>query len=367
MATSTSGPSSNEEAEIIFHALPKTQQGNKPGRLLVYGNPQTATHLIIMSAGYPDNQQAFSPMANRLAAASGVGCLIGITCPPGYDDVLELKEYPKNGFTFDDWVATLREAIKALRRYSQIPIGQTTLTGIFHDWGVIMGCMYANRLAEEQNHDTSGLKLDRMIIFDVLMPPHRRCEDWDRMQRYENKSLWSKLSQMSYQVFLAGAFLCNRYFPQYLSLLYYMIGTACLQLLGMYPVSQADKDYIQKSLNTNKMKELQRLWYMAYPYYQFWSLIFTGHLRDLLQQISLPKDLVETPVLYLYGASKPYDLSDANGVELLKQQQQAVGRHSRVVEVENAGHWLYIQQPDICYNAMQEFFQATVSPRRGGQ
>ncbi|KAL3902681.1 MAG: hypothetical protein SGILL_010739 [Bacillariaceae sp.] len=306
-----------------------------------------------MSAGYPDSQQAFTPMAKRLASSSE--CLVGITCPPGYDDALDVTAYPKEGFTFEDWIPTLREAVKALRKYSQKSVEQTTLTGIFHDWGVVMGCMYANQVVEEKD-----LKLDRIVIYDVLLPPHRKCKDWDRTKKYENKSLWNYCCFMIYQLFLAGAFLCNRYLPKYLTLVYYMVGSAFMQLLGTFPVSQSDTEYIEASLNVREMSTLHRIWYMSYPYFQFWKHVFTGNMRDLYRQLSLPQDLVETPVLYLYGASKRYDLGDANAVELLKQQEQTEGRHSRVLEVKNAGHWLYYQQPDICFNAMQKFFQATI-------
>ena len=369
MATTSSA---EVEAKILFHPIPKMdgEGDNNAGRLHVYGNPKTATHLIIMSAGYPDNQKAFAPMAKWLVATGGGGsggCLVGITCPPGYDDddALDLTAYPKDGFTFDDWVAHLREAVKALRQYSQKAVEQSTLTGIFHDWGVIMGAMYTNRVAEEQDHDSLGLKLDRVIIYDVLMPPNRQCKDWDRSKRFDNKTLWNKCSQMCYQVFLAGAFVLQRYLPSSLVLPYYMCGSAILGTLGMFPVNPSDKEYIQETLNITQMKELRRIWYMAYPYFQLWKLIFAGQIRGLLKYFCLPRDLSQTPVLYLYGASKPYDLSDANGVELLKQQEEkADGRHSKVVKVENAGHWLYIQQPDICHNAMQEFFQATIPGKK---
>ena len=348
--------------KILVHPLPKMDNGDggedAPGRLHVFGNPRTATHLVVMSAGFPDNQQAFTPVAQRFASSGD--CLVGITCPPGYDDALELTAYPKAGFTFEDWVPTLREAVKALRNYSEKPVEETTLTGVFHDWGVIMGCMYANLVVDEQEHDALGLKLDRLVLYDVLLPPHRKCEDWDRSKKYENKTPWHYFCLMAYQLFLAGAFLSSRYFPKYLTLVYYGIGSGIMQVLGTYPVSQSDTEYVEANLNVREMKVLQRIWYMAYPYFQFWKQIFTGKMRDLLRPLSLPKDLVETPVLYLYGASKRYDLGDANAVELLKQQEQATGRHSRVVEVKDAGHWLYYQQPDICFDAMQEFFKATI-------
>jgi hypothetical protein len=71
---------------ILDHPIPK--MSDTAGKLHVYGDP-SSKHLIIMSAGFPDSQQAMTPMARRLATSGD--CLVGITCPPGYDDTLDVE------------------------------------------------------------------------------------------------------------------------------------------------------------------------------------------------------------------------------------------------------------------------------------
>jgi pimeloyl-ACP methyl ester carboxylesterase len=203
-----------------------------------------------------------------------------------------------------------------------------------------------------------GLTIDRLVIYDVLMPPHPRTHQ--RPQGLQNKTFWDKCCLISYQLVLAGTFLLHRYIPIVcLTWLYDVITNAVLSLCNMYPISHEDRVYIQNHWKKNSLGDRQKSWYMSYPYFQFWKHVFQGKLHDLDYRLALPKDLSKVPVLYLYGSSKPYDLSDPNAVELLKREQ-AEGGASRVVQVDAAGHWLYAQQPDLCYESMTQFFEATI-------
>ena len=105
--------------------------------------------------------------------------------------------------------------------------------------------------------------------------------------------------------------------------------------------------------------DLQRLWYMAYPYKRIIELALQGKMDKTFVQecYSMPSDLTRTPVMHILGKSKPYSLSDANGL-LQLQHEESCGRPSRVVEVEDAGHWCYVTQPDVCFKAFQSFFDA---------
>jgi pimeloyl-ACP methyl ester carboxylesterase len=372
--TNCSSDTDGPPLRILYHSLPKLkqQQGhgndNGPGdaRLHVYGNPNSK-HLVIMSGGFPDTQQAFTPMAKRLAttAAAG-GCLVGITLPPGYDDSLDLSVYPKDGYSFDDWVTTMECAIVALRSYSKQPTEETTLTGIFHDWGVLMGTMYANHISTKMNEKSTNknykhLKLDRLVIYDILMPAHPETEN--RPRGNQNKTLRQKASQISYQLFLASAFVIYRYLSIYATMVHFAIGNAFAMLLGIYPVSQGDMEFCAEFFKIQTIAQLRRLTYMTYPYAEFWKIVLQGKLKSFLRQICLPKNVDETPILYLYGSGKPYDLSDANAVALLEREQLA-GKPSRVIKVDGAGHWLYRQQPDVCHAAMQDFFDETIDLKK---
>lgn len=366
---SSSPPEDDGGLTIVHHPIPK-RNDDTAGNLHVYGDP-ASKHLIIMSAGYPDTQQAMAPMAKYLASSSKMNCLVGVTCPPGYDRNKSLQHYPDDGFTFDDWIAHLREAVKALRKYSttKSTIQDTTLTGIFHDWGVVMGTLYSNHVSETTTNEDAdddgnnglGLKLDRMILYDVLTPPHPKTER--RPKGHDNKTTWHKVSTMCYQLVLAGTFVLQRYVPprlSYVTLAYFAVANGMLSLFRMYPISPEDADYFKKHIPVNTLAALQQQWYMCYPYYQFWKTVWRGKIRELVLGVSLPQDLSKIPVLFLYGANKNYHLNDANAMELL-QREEAEGRPSRVVRVDNAGHWLYAQQPEICYAATEQFFDATVS------
>jgi hypothetical protein len=115
------------------------------GSLHVFGN-QNSSHLVIMCAGFPDDQRAFSPLAKRLATTEG--CLVGVACLPGYDG--DVTSHPKDGYSFADLVICLREAVKALRSHSTKSVDETQLTAIFHDWGVVPGFKYTNEVLAEK-------------------------------------------------------------------------------------------------------------------------------------------------------------------------------------------------------------------------
>ena len=55
----------------------------KGGALYIYGDAN-AKNIALMSGGFPDDHAIFIPFASRLASESDT--LVGVTCPPGYDD-----------------------------------------------------------------------------------------------------------------------------------------------------------------------------------------------------------------------------------------------------------------------------------------
>jgi hypothetical protein len=132
-----------------------------------------APNLALCCAGFPDDHECFLPFASRLA--SEAKCLVGVTCLPGYDD-REDHAYTANkpdGYTYDEWVAAIRESVKCVKAESTFQ-GTTKFTGIFHDWGVLPGSQYTNRILEEGNDD---LTPDQLVLFDVLPPLHPNTEN----------------------------------------------------------------------------------------------------------------------------------------------------------------------------------------------
>ena len=173
---------------------------NGEGSLHLFG-PADATQLVIMCPGFPDDHRAFTPLAHRLSQEPS--CLVGVICLPGYeyccdsDTSMKINRAP-DGYSFEDWVASLREAVKTLLTYSSKPRSSVKLTGVFHDWGVTCGLQYANQLSEEAAKD---LTLDQIVILDVLPMPHPTT--LGSLHTFEPQPWIEAFSIYSYQLALA--------------------------------------------------------------------------------------------------------------------------------------------------------------------
>jgi pimeloyl-ACP methyl ester carboxylesterase len=73
-----------------------------------------------------------------------------------------------------------------------------------------------------------------------------------------------------------------------------------------------------------------------------------------IEEFHLPL-LFETPVLYLYGKDKGLQFHDEAVVKYVEEQGKEKDNKSRVVAVSNAAHWLYLQQPGVCFTAVKDF------------
>ncbi len=102
---------------------------------------------------------------------------------------------------------------------------------------------------------------------------------------------------------------------------------------------------------------LFRLAYMSYPYLNLWRAILSGKVKSVFLNCFLPLDLKQTPVLFLYGADKLFFFHDEKELALLNREQQQ-GNRSRVVKVENAGHWLYLQQEEKCFQEIVNYLKS---------
>lgn len=67
-------------------------------------------------------------------------------------------------------VCGIRDAVKVLRAESTNE--KAKLTGIFHDWDVSPGMMWANRSLEDSNADS----LSEIVLFDVLTKIQRSLQ-----------------------------------------------------------------------------------------------------------------------------------------------------------------------------------------------
>jgi pimeloyl-ACP methyl ester carboxylesterase len=241
----------------------------------------------------------------------------------------------------EEMASSLLEATKALMGQSKNPNAQ--LTAVFHDWGCGIGTMVVNRM----NKDKEGT-FSKLVLFDVLMPVHPS----QNVKLEDNPK--KALSALTYRVVLAICFLLKRFISFYAAAPFFMVSFALLNILGLNPMGKLDKETY--GARTSK-PSMQKFLYMTYPYWNLMCVIAktirygTSHDGP---DIYLPSDLVKTPVLYMYGTEKPVSFHDDNELAWLIKQQEKSPK-TKAVAVENAGHWLYIQQLDTCFNAMKEF------------
>jgi len=320
----------NKEEVVIEYAIPGNDAG---GRLFVYGNSK-AKHVVVFCAGFPDDCSTFQPLARRLAAEDP-NYLCGVTCLPGYDN--HHDNFKKDGYTFDEIVASLREATKILRNLATNNSCQ--LTGVFHDWGSLFGAMCATRMNQEVNQYFANL-----VYFDVLPPAPKSLQIPRAKLGFRNSVIMS-----SYMALFAASFGIQRYLSHYMAAPVMSIGFGVIKLLGLAPTGKLDTESFQKR---KPQPQIRKLIYMMYPYYYLYKRIFAGK-KPLPSDCHIPANVNETPVLYLYGPKKNIAYHDANQLNWLKKQ----GGKTKVVEVANAGHWLYLQQPDICYQEVKKFIE----------
>jgi pimeloyl-ACP methyl ester carboxylesterase len=327
--------------KIVIHPIPGDPKG---GTLYVYGDENAKT-IVLMSAGFPDDQGAFKPFASRLAKETDT--LIGITCLPGYHDrgdkpwTDHMKNKP-SGYSFDEMATAYQEAEKALRCESTCP--SPKLTGIFHDWGVVPGTFWANRAAAD------GSGPDELIYFDVLeIPLH---PDYLDLPKAGKDSALKTFTMSAYRVVLAGAFICQRYLGSIIGAMFLIFGSILLKLMNLAPVKAID-EVTQKKYSI--LSPISRLLYMCYPYAKLFTRTametFTGeHYR-------LPSDFSKMPVLYLYGKEKNFMLHSDLVVKVLEREHKENRSKSNAIGLENAGHYLYLQEPDLCLKYVIEFMQ----------
>lgn len=318
------------------------------GAVFLYGDFD-APNLAICCAGYPDDHEHFIPFARDLAKKAN--CLVGVTCLPGYDD---REDHPytackPEGYSFDEMIGAMQEAVKALRKESTYKKGTAKLTGIFHDWGVLPGVGYTNRaLALANDYMSKDLCPDQVVLFDVMGPPHPETEN---MPIVRKDTLYEIFVTLTYRIVFATAFGIRRFVSKTLAQVYLIPNMVALGVLRIGPTLEIDaKVFEQRKVPIS----LDRMIYMAYPYFNmFKAMLFPGP-KGAFPELSLPKDLVKTPFLYMYGTEKRIHFHDRRAVEVLKRENKE-GRKSNAIAVEKAGHWLYLHQPEFCLNEVVKF------------
>jgi len=327
--------------EIVHYPIPGDVKG---GVLYVYGD-SSAQNMALMVTGFPDDQKPFLPMASRLAKETDT--LVGVACLPGFDDREDKpwtshKKKRPDGYTFDDWAASLREAAKALRAESTSQT-KPKLTGIFHDWGVMAGIIWANRAIS----DGPDYSPDELVCFDVLANP--TTED-------EKLSFRQILINHYYQYMLAFGFVISRYMGDAFGTMALISALIPLLVLGISPTRKVDKE----TRNQLGHPSITHSLYMGYPYYNMLKDI--GLKKWMKHQFHedcrLPSDLKRTPLLYLYGTDKSANFHKEQSLKILQRECDEKRSKSKAIPIDGAGHYLFLQKPDICFDHVAEFMRS---------
>lgn len=352
-----------------------THQGaTVEGVLYLFGHDDddeaaAAPHLVLLCAGYPDDETVFFPFAARIA--TDADHLVGVMALPGFGS----REGSSDGYSFVEWRSAVRAAVRALCDHSTHP--EPSLTGIFHDWGCLAGLMYTNHalgiggdkddktiteasMRSTRVHDdvVKTRVPDQLVLFDVLLGPHRDDDKKNIGRTLNNEAspswsqkLWTLVGVTTYQLVMAQTWLLHRYVHRVVAFLYSgLCTTLVLMPLRLVPLTLADYLHVWCPGTLGKALELPRY---AFPYYHAWKAVLRGRVSQTFPGAHLPAS-GSIPILYLYGDSKPFPLHAPRGLDTLLEEDCRHAR-SRVVRVEKAGHWLYLQRPDVCWAHVKHF------------
>lgn len=339
------------EPKVIEYPIPGNDKG---GILHVFGEKteKSSQECILYVGGFPDGVEPFAPMAKRLASD---GCFVGVTCFPGYDFGRYSEpgsNYLRDGYRFDEVVLAVREAASQLfGEYNKTGDEQQSkcktpgYTLVLHDFGTVVGAMYANQVIADKELSISKRDHapDRIVFLDVLLGPARNMMDCTKHLPPHTKR--EMRSYIAYRGTHAWSFLLHR-LSKPIGVMAYGILGGFVMLSGLSPTRDIDNRMV--SARIDSFDRLSHMIYMMYPYfYMFKALMFN---KKALAGAHLPANLEKTPVLFLYGADKNVTFNDRRGMAVLEKHPEC-----RVVKVHDAGHWLYCQQPDVVEQEITSF------------
>lgn len=368
---------------LMPRILPYPIPGNDEGGILhTYGNP-TANNIVLCCPGFPDDHRPFTPLARRLAEEN---CFVGITCYPGFDYSTFRKSkfngYKRQGYSFDEVAMCIREATKRLfEEYcnnasvserkkdedgidaidSNIPHNNESnkpqFTVILHDWGVVPGLMFTNNSLD----DTASPHVPhKVVLLDVLTWPHLQCKDLPLQTDVAYPLKPSRLELIittSYREALAISFAMLLYISELVGLITLVILYGVVMLLQLNPTRHIDNVLV----NRNSINPFH-LVYQCYPYFYMFRNIIN---KSGFANASRPLDLFKTPILYIYGANKNVMFHDWRSLALLEREEREGASACRVVRMEDAGHWMFVQKTEACLKEIQQFLNEDV--RTGGK
>jgi pimeloyl-ACP methyl ester carboxylesterase len=348
--------------KVVHYPIP----GNPTGGILhIYGEPAATQDIVLYCGGFPDGLGPISELAERLAKTRDgqdrQGCYVGVTCFPGFDydtfNEQKFNGFKKSGFTFDEVTCCVRDAADLLfkehaKSESSTDEYKTTFTLMTHDWGAAIGHLFINRAIEERTFTQH--KPDRLVMLDVLLFPHPKS-NYKEVLRGSGvyiPTARDHLFSISYRTIFAISFAMLQLVSETFGLVALgILSSVVFKILKLNPLSDVDSQHMKSC-----MKDPKHFLYMMYPYYHMYREVFKGS-TSVFNSTMLPLDLKQTPILYIYGAKKNVMFHDYRSVALLEREEKEGLSESRVVRLEESGHWMYCQEPEICENEIRKFLR----------
>jgi len=166
------------------------------------------------------------------------------------------------------------------------------------------------------------------------------------------KSFHQSMTDNYYRIPLGIAFAFQRYVAGVVGVMALMVGLMPLPLLRIAPTGKVDDD-------TRKMMlGVPNVFHTIYMCYTYFNWIRRDTKKSVtIEDSTLPRDVSKVPVLYMYGTEKAANFHTEQSLTVLRREQDRQRSKTRVVAVDGAGHYLYLQKPDVCFDCVTQFMQ----------
>ena len=314
-------------------------------------------------------------MAKRLAALPEVSA-VGVIYMPGYDiarrlsssastSSLSWRDHPRSGYLFEECSTVVQYATSALYSLEKIKNVNMTFTGIFHDWGTVAGILWANRVLKEEeaftlspSSNTSARRPDRLILFDVgagLSSDTRIMRSRKSLGKIIpalTRMIHQTICTVLYWFYFVTQFALQRWVSCYIASGVGGFLNLILELTTRSPLRNVDHPYGITDLRVREWN-IGCIGFMSYPY---WNTLTNTFPK---QHFHLPSDLTKTPLLLMTGEDKNAIFHDEDAADFLRSYIPPLRKRARGdsnwISLPNAGHWLFLQQPKVCFDAVVDF------------
>lgn len=311
---------------VAFHTVTYALLDIEDAATLYVAGEPSASHVVYLCPGFPCNHSSMLPLAARLAKC---GCLVGVGCLPEFDREVPLRT---QGYGLEEMLTCFEQGVATLKAQG---VQGTPLSIIVHDWAVVFGFIYSNKIG-----------CQKLIAIDVL-PPHQPESAYTK---YVHK-IYQTLSVLSFQLYLKCGHAAARCFQVGWYVIIYGIFKRWLlpsdpKTDGRWCVwanltSTPDAEMAGSAVGTP---------YRMYPYYYVSKLASDRPMAMRLAPLySFHASLAKQPICYLYGTTKN---TNWHSKSQLSQLHSTSGCE---VHPLTGGHWCHKHDPDVCFEAIKAF------------